>query len=230
MDRAAGIGADEVSGDTRITFQDDGQVFFAWKPAVVDRLGEGIDEHRRGGGLKVIALAFALIEHLIPEAGFRILIAGDAVGHPREDVDDLRNTGVVGGEKPEIVHERHRIPADGASPEAGGATGLLVGPRLFFRLVPAVVMKSFFRIPGGLIDQHELFHHLVVKGGLVEETGVLGEKRRGHVKAVQPHLVGVPVLVPETSLARARVFAHLLAERFDGLAVGVGSMALFPAV
>ena len=55
--------------------------------------------------------------------------------------------------------------------------------------------------------------------GSSNDLRVLREERRAHVQAVEPHLIRVPLLVPEAAFLGARMLAHLLAQELDGLAV-----------
>ena len=128
----------------------------------------------------------------------------------------------------QAVNQRHGIPADGAAPEAGREAGRFIGPRLGAGLVPGVVMKLLIGIPTVAIHEDELLRHIVVEGGLVEGLGVVGEEWRRHEKTIQPHLVWIALLVPETALTGPGVVAHLLAQGLDGGAQRGRTVALFP--
>ena len=67
--------------------------------------------------------------------------------------------------------------------------------------------------------QDELLRDVVEVGVFVKGCGILGTKRFGHEKAVEPHLRRVDLLVPEAAIGSARVSFQLFAQERGGFAV-----------
>ena len=61
------------------------------------------------------------------------------------------------------------------------------------------------------INQANLFGRLIEGLVIAAKRGcITGIKRRAHVKAIQPHLIRVPLLVPEPAIKCARLCVQLL--------------------
>ena len=69
------------------------------------------------------------------------------------------------------------------------------------------------------VHEEELFGDVVEVGGLLEGGGVGGAEGLGHVGAVEPHLVGVDLLVPVAARGGARLDGELVFEEPGGLGV-----------
>ena len=124
------------------------------------------------------------------------------------------------GEPVEHIDEGHRVPAHGASPDLGAEAGGLVGPGHLLGLVPAVAQQAGVfgsRMCG--VHQQKLFGDVVEVGGGLEGDGVLGAEGFGHVGAVEPHLVGIDLLVPVAAAGSARLKGELVVEELRGLGV-----------
>ena len=67
-----------------------------------------------------------------------------------------------------------------------------------------------------LIHEEELLGDVVEVGGGLEGGGVLGAEGLGHVGPVEPHLVGIDLLVPVASAGRARLKVELAVEEPGG--------------
>ena len=82
-----------------------------------------------------------------------------------------------------------------------------------------MVVQAGGFVPHVLLDVHELLVavdaalHLVVAGLILHVEGL------GHIGAVQPHLPGIDVLVPEVALLGAGLGEQLAADGVDGLTV-----------
>jgi hypothetical protein len=75
-----------------------------------------------------------------------------------------------------------------------------------------VVVETGLGVVEVLVDEEDLTGDIVEGGGVGEGLAVGGEEGRAHVEAVEPHLVRVTLLVPETALAGARLLGELLAQ------------------
>ena len=83
--------------------------------------------------------------------------------------------------------------------------------------IPGVAQKPGFGVEGFVVDKAELMGdvtEVLCAGSAVRDIahGVFGIERLGHVKAVQPHLIGVYGLVPETSFRGAGLALKLAVE------------------
>ncbi len=72
--------------------------------------------------------------------------------------------------------------------------------------------QSAGAVIGVLIHQQDLVHHVIEDGGFIEHPAVVGEKRRAHVEAVEPHLKRIPLFVPEPTIACPRLVRKLSAQ------------------
>ncbi len=75
------------------------------------------------------------------------------------------------------------------------------------------------RIAHVLVHEEELVGDVVEVGGGLEGGGVLGAEGFGHVGAVEPHLVGVDLLVPVAAAGGARLKGELVVEELGGAGV-----------
>ena len=210
------IGAGAVADESLIALEYGGEVGVPVEVAAVDAFGEGVNKHRGGAGFQVVSIPPALVDDLPPEAGFGILIADDSGGQPTQDLVDGFDAGMGRWQEIEAIDDGHRIPTDRAAPEAGREAGLRIGPRLRALFVPSVMVQT---LPGGervLVHQDDLLDDLIEGGRLLENFSILGEKRRSHVKSVEPHLPGIALLVPKTAVAGARLGGELGAQVAGG--------------
>ena len=67
------------------------------------------------------------------------------------------------------------------------------------------------------VHQQDLFGHVVEDLALGKDLAVLRVERRSHKQSVQPHLIGISLLVPEATLAGPRLLLELAPEELDGL-------------
>ena len=88
------------------------------------------------------------------------------------------------------------------------------------RFVPGMPEEAGGRVVAVAVHEDDLLRDVVAERGLGEEPGILREERRGHVETVEPHLMRITFLVPESALAGARVGGHLGAQGLDGRGVG----------
>ncbi len=80
-----------------------------------------------------------------------------------------------------------------------------------------MVVETGFRIVGVFVHQQDLFRHVVEDLALGKDLAVLRVERRAHEQPVEPHLVGIALLVPEAALAGPRLLRELTPEELDGL-------------
>ncbi|MNJ63965.1 hypothetical protein D3C77_598960 [compost metagenome] len=99
----------------------------------------------------------------------------------------------------EHFQQGDRIPADGPAPELRRKTRDGVGPFGFFGFVPAVVQQAGGRILRMLLHEESLEGYHGEIFAVAESFSKLHGNRAGHVQAVQPHLIRVMSLVPESS-------------------------------
>ncbi len=78
-----------------------------------------------------------------------------------------------------------------------------------------MVEQAGVRVASMLIHEGELVNNIVENGGLIENQCILSAKRLGHIKAIQPHLLRIDLLVPETPAFRARLLAELALDELD---------------
>ena len=109
------------------------------------------------------------------------------------------------------IRMRHHKPAHRASPDVRGKSRLRIGPLLRFRTVPRVRVQAAFQ-PCLFKDQLHLLRRQIRPLHFAERHGEFRQERAGHVNAVQPHLLGIELLVPEAALRRRRLTLYLLDE------------------
>ena len=224
-ERAVGVGGDEALLDA-VPGAPGGGVVGLRKVAQADALGERVGEHAARGGFEIVAVigfrdaeadaAVGLLLHhraalrgsghdLPPEAGFGVLHLEDG-GHDAVERGDQRGAlRMVGGEPVEHVDQGHAVPALRSAPDLGAEAGGLVGPGHLLGLVPAVAEEAGLGVAHVLVHEQELFGDVVEVLRLLEGCSVCGAEGLGHVGAVEPHLVGVDLLVPVASAGGARL-------------------------
>jgi hypothetical protein len=79
-----------------------------------------------------------------------------------------------------------------------------------------VAQEAGVRIAHVGVHQQKLFGDVVEVGGGLEGDGVFGAKGFGHVSAVEPHLVGIDLLVPVAAGGSARLKGELIVEKLRG--------------
>ena len=208
--------ADEAADHIVVDAAADG-VIFGRQEAEARALEVGVGEHAAARRFEVVALAIGLVEHLIPDAGGAVAIVEQVGGEVAEDAEHRVAAGRGVGHYLEYVGHGHHIPSVGASPGMPAASGDAVGPVHLPALVPAVAVEAGGVVVGVAGHYDELAYHV---GGhvLAVATAIFGHERRAHVEPVEPHLVRVDLLVPESALARARMGAHLCPQQVGGLA------------
>ena len=121
------------------------------------------------------------------------------------------------------IDERHRVPANGTSPEIGRPSRFGISPLLLSAFVVTVIKQARFGIDEVFFDQGELPGNIIKVFRLLIENFVFSVKRRGHVQTVEPHLVRVSLLVPKAVLLCAGLAGELSAERVGGFTVLVAT-------
>ena len=246
--RAVGVGGDEALLDA-VPGAFGGSGVGWRQVAQADALGERVGEHAARGGLEIVAvIGFGdaeadtavrlllhhgtavgrLIHDLPPEAGFGVLHLEDGSHNAIERGNQRGALRVVGWEPVQYIDQGHAIPALRSSPGFRAQAGLLIRPRHGLRLVPAVAEEAGFGIAHVLVHEEELFGDVVearwrsvdIEFGGPLESGEIGcAERLGHVGAVEPHLIGVGLLVPVAAAGGARLEGELVFEEFGGLGV-----------
>ncbi len=82
-----------------------------------------------------------------------------------------------------------------------------------------MLQQAGVRIAHVLVHEEELVGDVVEVGGGLEGDGELGAEGFGHVGAVEPHLVGVDLLVPVAAAGGARLKGELIVEELGGAGV-----------
>ena len=119
--------------------------------------------------------------------------------------DQLLPPRILLGIKRNRVHQRHHVPAHGPGPELRRISGSLIGPALLLRLIPSVIEQARVRIARVLVQQCKLLCNIAESLGAMKHRGILGIKRFRHVETVEPHLIRISLLVPESPGRRARL-------------------------
>ena len=96
-----------------------------------------------------------------------------------------------------------------------------VRPFLIFALVPSVIEQTGLWVSGVPLNSDDLMSHIVEPCRLVESRGELGIERGGHIDTVQPHLVGIDLLVPEAPFLSAWMGPQLLPQQRSSLFVAL---------
>src|SRR4051794_11616450 len=96
---------------------------------------EGVGEHAGAGRLGPVVAAGALVDHLEPAAGRRVLVLLQAGRQLAEDAEQLGPAGVALRNAVQHADDRHGVPADRTAPVLGGEPGARVGPAGALRLV-----------------------------------------------------------------------------------------------
>ena len=98
--------------------------------------------------------------------------------------------------------------------------GQVVRPRLFAAFVPGMIKQSGRRVIRVRRHQPDLPGNIVViRNRFVEQVGILRIKRLGHVQTVQPHLMRIPLFVPEPAIAGARLGLELFSQQSRSLLI-----------
>ena len=126
---------------------------------------------------------------------------------------------MVGREPVQHVHQRHAIPAHRPRPHLGAQAGRLVRPRHLFRFVPPMPQQPGLLVAHVRVHQQQLLGNVVEVLRLLEGRSVFRTKRLRHVRAIQPHLVGINLFVPVASAHRARLHSQLIVQELRRLRV-----------
>ena len=99
---------------------------------------------------------------------------------------------------------------------SGESPVCLLAQRSCFDCVPAVVEQAGLRIARVLLHEHELLRDVGEFFGMMGDGSVFGAEGLGHVEAVEPHLVGIALLVPVAAFGVARLLRELIVEEGGG--------------
>ena len=84
-----------------------------------------------------------------------------------------------------------------------------ISPWLRMRGVPRVVKQASLSITRVLCDEQKLMNYIIDRRRVTMPHRILGIERLRHVQPIEPHLLRIDLLVPESSLFRARLRAEL---------------------
>ena len=79
-----------------------------------------------------------------------------------------------------------------------------------------MVEQAGFRVAGVLLHEHKLLGDVGEFLGMVRDRCVFRAEGLGHIKAVEPHLVGIALLVPIAAFDVAGLCAKLVPEEGGG--------------
>src|SRR5690349_11581934 len=79
--------------------------------------------------------------------------------------------------------------------------------------VPRVIIETGLWVAQVSRNEEELAHHIVHRCGISMARRVFRIERLGHVQSIEPHLLWIDLLVPETTLGSSWLRGELLAQR-----------------
>src|SRR5690554_7289122 len=82
-----------------------------------------------------------------------------------------------------------------------------------------MVQQAAFLVQRYTVGQLNLLGNYIKPFGVVKLLGVLRQKGRSHIQAIQPYLVGINFLMPVASRLRFGMITHLLNMQFNGIAI-----------
>ena len=117
------------------------------------------------------------------------------------------------------VQQCHGVPSQGSEPEIPGKPRLPVTPEHFPAGIISVIIQPRLPVPHILYHIGKLAENVIVMLPLIEFGLIFHIKGLPHIHTVQPHLVGIDLLVPEIPLCRPGLGLNLGINQVDGPAV-----------
>ena len=114
------------------------------------------------------------------------------------------------------------MPAVGAAPEVGGEAGGFVGPFLRLAVVVAVEEKARLGIARMCSNELDLRAGFVDEFRVIKRGAGFGHERAGHEDAIEPHLMRVDLLVPESAIRISRLTGDLFEQVFNRFLISQG--------
>ena len=118
------------------------------------------------------------------------------------------------------IDKSHCVPPNGTPPEILRTARPGVRPPLRFAFIPAVKIEAGGTIRIMRCRKNKLFRDVVKGCRILCHRGVQGIEWLSHIQTIQPHLVRVDPLVPESAFARPWLLSQLAAKR-------IGSSTIF---
>ena len=156
-------------------------------------------------------------QHLIPHFGFMILVFGQGI-----KINILENlyhlvAAFTFGQKFQSIDHTHHVPTQSAAPAMRRLTGFGIAPEHRFAFVPTMTIHLRGRIVGMLTHYNELTGHIFEISSLLlggnKLMHIFSIIRSAHIQTIQPHLMRINLLVPETAVLRTRMRHQLRKER-----------------
>src|SRR3984885_3074191 len=130
----------------------------------LDSPGDGIGVHRRSRGLFPVSIDPGLVNDVVPEARFRILVFRITLNKLTNQRNQLWARRMSLRRCLEHIDERHSIPANRTRPEKRGGVCVWLRPRLFARFVIGVKKQAGLWIVQVLSVDKKFLPPLVVGG------------------------------------------------------------------
>ena len=107
---------------------------------------------------------------------------------------------MIFGEIIQDIYQGHRVPTHRSAPEIQRLSRMRIRPTLLPGFIPAVIKQTGFRISDMTLHQNKLSGNIIEVRVFMETLRIFGIERLGHVQAIQPHLIRINFLVPETTI------------------------------
>ena len=142
--------------------------------------------------------------------GVGVLYGQEGMHHTLQDGYQGRSFGLVRRHLLQDIYQRHDVPSFGTPPGLGTATRFGIAPAHRTTLVPSVMVQTV-RFAGMLVHNEELTGDIAPCFGFGFVGRITGVERRAGEQAVQPHLVFIHLLMPESAFFCPRLLAQLVA-------------------
>ena len=115
----------------------------------------------------------------------------------------------------EHIHQCHRIPSHCTSPCMFRLSGHRVRPTLSAAYIARMTIKTIFRIIRMTGTSDKLVDYICIVLRKIITECILCVERSSHVNSVQPHLVGINLFMPKTTVLITRLSFKLAIKQVE---------------
>ena len=116
------------------------------------------------------------------------------------------------GQQLQHVHQPQHVPAHRAAPSMGSTARFRVRPHLRPGFIPRMVVQPSPGLIGVFVGEGQLLRRITDTFLIAGHQAVLHIEGRRHMQPIQPHLIGIALLVPEATVRSAGLMTQLFPE------------------
>ena len=115
----------------------------------------------------------------------------------------------------ECIYKSHCIPPHSTSPTMFRLSCYGIGPTFFTTHITSMAIQPILRIISVTGYSNKLIHYICIILHLIVAKSIFCVKRRSHVDTIEPHLIGINLFMPETTILIAWMRVKLTTQQIN---------------